>query len=127
MRRTFLYAKLHQARVTQADLEYEGSFSIDEELLEVSGICENEQVHVLNIDNGQRFVTYAIRAARYSRTMGANGACAHLVSPGDRVIICAYAELLPEEIPGFQPKILFLDADNNYRVKATSISEAVET
>ncbi len=117
MKRTFLFAKLHQAKVTQADLHYEGSFSIDEELLDVSGIHENEQIHVLNITNGHRFITYAIKAPKYSRIMGANGACAHLVSPGDRVIICAYAELDSKEIEYFEPKVLFLDENNNYRIK----------
>lgn len=117
MKRYFLYAKLHQAKVTQADLYYEGSFSIDEELLEKSNIKENEQIHVLNINNGNRFVTYAIKAPYGSRMMGANGACAHLVSPGDRVIICAYAELENHEIPNFEPTVLFLDEENNYRFK----------
>jgi len=117
MKRVFLHAKLHQAAVTQADLNYEGSFSIDAELLEAVGIYENEQIHVLNITNGQRFVTYAIKAPKYSRTMGANGACARLVVPGDRVIICAYAELDITDITDFKPKILFLDAQNNYSIK----------
>lgn len=117
MKRIFLHAKLHQAMVTQADLNYEGSFSIDAELLDASGIYENEQIHVLNITNGARFVTYAITAPKYSRTMGANGACARLVAPGDRVIICAYAELETTEIKNFEPKVLFLDEHNNYTVK----------
>ncbi len=113
MRRTFLFAKLHNARVTQADLNYEGSFAIDEALLEVSGIREHEQIHVLNITNGHRFVTYAIKAPPGSHTMGANGACAHLVRPGDRVIICAYVELDDHEIDQFKPKVLLLDENNS--------------
>lgn len=117
MKRIFLYAKLHRAMVTQADLHYEGSFSIDEELLIESGIKENEQIHVLNIDNGNRFITYAIKAPYQSRMMCANGACAHLVKPGHRVIICAYAELNEKQIEHFEPKVLFLDEHNNYRIK----------
>lgn len=118
MKRKFLYAKLHQATVTQADLYYEGSFSIDGELLEVSGILENEQIHVLNINNGNRFITYAIKAPNGSKIIGANGACAHLVNPGDRVIICSYAELETHEQINFQPTILFLDESNNYQIKS---------
>lgn len=117
MKRTFLFAKLHQATVTQADLNYEGSFGIDQELLDMSGILENEQIHVLNITRGTRFVTYAIKAPYGSRTMCANGACAHLVAVGDRVIICSYAELASNEIADFSPKVLFLDEQNNYRIK----------
>lgn len=121
MQRTFLYAKLHQAKVTSADLHYEGSFSIDEELLLQSGILENEQIHVLNINNGNRFITYAIKAPYGSRIMAANGACAHLVEIGHRVIICTYAEMTPVEFKNFQPTVLFLDEDNNYRFKNKNI------
>jgi aspartate 1-decarboxylase len=117
MKRTFLYAKLHGARVTQADLHYEGSFSIDEELLIKSGIRENEQIHVLNISNGKRFVTYAIKAPHGSRKMCANGACAHLVNLQDSVIICAYAELDAAEIDTFKPMVLLLNEKNDYIVK----------
>lgn len=118
MNRTFLYAKLHQARVTHADLHYEGSFAIDEEILEASTILENEQIHVYNIDNASRFTTYAIKAERGSRIMGANGACAHLVKPGNRVIICAYATMALSEYHTLKPMILFLDEKNNYIQKA---------
>jgi aspartate 1-decarboxylase len=117
MKRTFLYAKLHQARVTHADPDYEGSFAIDAEILEASAILQNEQIHVYNIDNANRFVTYAIRAPRGSKLMGANGACAHLVSPGDRVIICSYAEMEELEWKNHTPKVLFLDENNNFTEK----------
>lgn len=117
MRRHFLIAKLHQARVTQADLEYEGSFGIDGEILDAAGILENEVVHVYNIDQGTRFSTYAIREPRGSRCMQANGACAHLVRPGDRVIICVYADMEENEWSIFKPTVLFLDEANNYRFK----------
>ena len=121
MKRTFLYAKLHQACVTQADLHYEGSFAIDEELLEASGILKNEQIQVYNITNAQRFTTYAIKAPRGSRIMAANGACARLVSPGDRVIICAYAELEAHEWSHFSPTVICLDEKNN---PVTAMQEA---
>jgi len=117
MKRTFLHAKLHRAVVTQADLNYEGSFSIDEELLLCSGIVENEQIHVLNVTNGNRFVTYAIKASYGSRKMCANGACAHLVNVGDIVIICTYAELGDKEIEHFKPTVLLLNERNDYVLK----------
>jgi aspartate 1-decarboxylase len=120
MKRTFLFAKLHQARVTHADLDYEGSFAIDKNILEASSILENEQIQVYNIDNANRFVTYAIAAPRGSKMMCANGACAHLVTKGDRVIICSYATMEEHEWKQHTPKILFLDEDNNYSVKALS-------
>lgn len=121
MKRTFLYAKLHQARVTHADPDYEGSFAIDEEILEASSILKNEQIHVYNIDNANRFTTYAIQAPRGSRMMGANGACAHLVRPGDRVIICSFAVMEENEWKTFQPKILFLDKNNNFTQKILDV------
>lgn len=120
MLRTFLISKLHQARITHADLEYEGSCGIDSEILEAAGILENEVVHIYNIDNGSRFSTYAIREPAKSRTIKANGACAHLVSPGDRVIICVYASLTEEEWKAHQPTILFLDEKNDFRYKQLS-------
>lgn len=113
MKKIFLYAKIHQACVTHADLNYEGSFAIDEEILEASTILENEQIHVYNINNGARFITYAIKAKRYSKIMGANGACARLVSPEDRVIICAYAMMDEHEWKGFRPNVLHMDKQNN--------------
>ncbi len=117
MKRTFLYAKIHQARVTHADLNYEGSFAIDEDILTASSILENEQIQIYNLDNAARFTTYAIRAEKGSRIMGANGACAHLVKPGDRVIICAYASMTIDEYKKFKPTVLFMDEENNYSLK----------
>lgn len=117
MNRTFLYAKIHQARVTHADINYEGSFAIDADILAAARILENEQIQVYNIDNAARFTTYAIRAEPGSRMMGANGACAHLVKPGDRVIICAYASMQIEEYTKFKPTILFMDEKNHYSHK----------
>jgi aspartate 1-decarboxylase len=117
MQRIFLYAKIHQARVTHADLNYEGSLSIDQELLQASHILENEQIQIYNIDNAARLTTYAISAPHGSRIIGANGACAHLVRPGHRIIICAFASMEPHEWENFSPTVLFLDEKNNFSVK----------
>lgn len=109
---TLLKAKLHRATVTQADLEYEGSITIDEDLMDASGIIENEQVDVLDITNGARLTTYALRGERGSGVIGINGAAAHLVKEGDLVIICAYASMDAEKAKTFQPTNLLLDKEN---------------
>ncbi|MCB1592421.1 MAG: aspartate 1-decarboxylase [Alphaproteobacteria bacterium] len=112
---TMLKAKLHRATVTRADLDYEGSITIDLDLLEQAGILPHEQVDVLDITNGARLTTYAIPGPRASGEIGINGAAAHLVSPGDLVIICAYAQMDAQEARNFEPEILVLDEKN--RVK----------
>jgi aspartate 1-decarboxylase len=109
---TLLKAKLHRATVTQADLDYVGSISIDAALLEESGILPNEQVDVLDITNGARLTTYAIEAPAGSGTIGINGAAAHLVSPGDRVIIVAYAQMDAAEAREFRPRVLQIGDGN---------------
>ena len=126
MRRKFLLSKLHSARVTGADLHYEGSFGIDAELMEAAGILPNEQVHVYNVNNGERFSTYAISEKRGSRIMCANGACAHKVSIGDQVIICTYAELDEKEYFNFSPTVLILDEFNNFAFKAAGEIEVAD-
>ena len=93
MQLTMLKAKIHRARVTQCDMNYEGSISIDQNWLDEVGILPNEQVDVLNINTGARFTTYAISADRGSKTIGINGAAARLVQPDDLVIILAYAQM----------------------------------
>ena len=93
MQLTMLKAKIHRARVTQCDMNYEGSISIDQDWLDEAGILPNEQVDVLNINTGARFTTYAISAGRGSRTIGINGAAARLAQPDDLVIILAYAQI----------------------------------
>ena len=118
MQITLLKSKLHQARVTHAELEYEGSCAIDADLLNAAGIHEYEQIQIYNLNNGERFTTYAIRAQAGSRIISINGAAAHRANPGDRVIICAYAELAQHEVAGFKPRLVYLDADNN--IKRTS-------
>ncbi len=109
---TLLKAKLHQARVTHAELEYEGSCAIDAVLLDAAGILEYEQIQVYNLANGERFTTYAIQAEPGSGIISMNGAAAHKAAPGDRVIICAYAQLGAAEARRFKPRLVYLDAGN---------------
>ncbi len=110
---TMLKAKLHRARVTHSELEYEGSCAIDGHLLEISGIREYEQIEIYNASNGERFTTYAIRAEDESGIISVNGAAAHRADPGDIVIICAYVGLNQQELAGFKPKLVYLDKNNH--------------
>ena len=110
---TVLRSKIHTATVTQTDLHYEGSISIDVELLEKAGMLPHEQVDVLNINTGQRFTTYTIEAERGSKIIGINGAAARLAEVGDKCIIIAYCHLDIEEARTHQPKILLVGDDNN--------------
>jgi aspartate 1-decarboxylase len=112
MQYTLLKAKLHHARVTHSELEYEGSCAIDGKLLDMAGIREYEQIHIYNLNNGERFTTYAIRAAESSGIISVNGAAAHKASPGDRVIIAAYAILNAHELANFHPNLVYLDQHN---------------
>jgi aspartate 1-decarboxylase len=109
---TLLKAKLHHARVTQSELEYEGSCAIDGDLLDAARIREYEQIHIYNLNNGERFITYAIRAPGGSGVISVNGAAARKASPGDRIIICSYTMLAAEEAAGFQPTLVYLDKQN---------------
>ena len=109
---TMLKAKLHRATVTEADLNYVGSITIDSALMEQAGILPNEQVDVLDITNGARLTTYAIEAPPGSGTIGINGAAAHLVKPGDLVIVVAYAQMDEREARAHTPRVLQLDAQN---------------
>jgi aspartate 1-decarboxylase len=112
MLRTLLKSKLHRATVTHCELHYIGSCAIDEELLAAADIVENEQVHIWNINNGERFVTYAIPAPRGSGTISLNGSAARRASVGDLVIIAAFAQLNNQEMAGFKPRVVFMDQDN---------------
>ena len=107
MQLTMLKAKIHRARVTQCDMSYEGSITIDQDWLDEVGILPNEQVDVLNINTGARFTTYAISADRGSKTIGINGAAARLVQPDDLVIILAYAQMDEAEARAHNP-VVFL-------------------
>ncbi len=118
MRLTLLKAKLHQARVTHSELEYEGSCAIDGRLLDTARIHEYEQIQIYNLANGERFTTYAIRAEAGSGIVSVNGAAAHKAKPGDRVIICAYADLEEREIARCKPTLVYLDKSN--RIVRTS-------
>lgn len=109
---TMLKAKLHQAKVTHSELHYDGSCAIDGLLLDLSGIREYEQIDIYNITNGERFTTYAIRASEGSGIISVNGAAAHKASPGDRVIICAYAGYTSQELASYKPKLIYLDESN---------------
>lgn len=112
MQLTMMKAKLHRASVTRADLHYEGSISIDADLLDASGILPNEQVDVLNINTGARFTTYAIVAPRGSKTFGINGAAARLAQVGDRIIVVAYAAMSAEAARQHVPTVVLLDEHN---------------
>ena len=112
---TLMKAKIHRATVTQADLEYEGSITVDQSLLQEAGILPYEQVHVYDINNGNRFVTYAIEAPAQSGTICVNGAAARLVHAGDRLIIVTYAQMSDVEAKGFKPRVLLMDEGNRIK------------
>lgn len=117
MRLTMMKCKLHRAVVTQADLHYEGSISIDRDYLDAAGILPYEQVDVLNINNGERFTTYAIEAPRGSRTFGINGAAARLAQVGDRIIVVAYADMDANEAEQHDPAVVLFDEHNQVIAK----------
>jgi aspartate 1-decarboxylase len=109
---TLLKCKLHRVTVTECDLHYEGSISIDRNLIEAAGLLINERVEVYNIDNGERFATYVIEGKRGSGIIGLNGAAARKACVGDRVIICAYCQMSEEEGRKFKPKVVLADDKN---------------
>ena len=112
MLRTMLKSKIHRATVTQADLHYVGSVTIDADLMDAADLLEGEQVTIVDIDNGNRLITYAITGARGSGVIGINGAAAHLIHPGDLVILIAYATVEDAEARSYQPRVVFVDAEN---------------
>lgn len=121
MQHMMLKTKLHRARVTHAELEYEGSCAIDSDLLEAAGIHEYEQIHIYNINNGERFTTYAIRAEAGSGVISINGAAARKASVNDLVIICAYVGVEQEALAEFKPNLIYVDADNRIVRRSDSI------
>jgi aspartate 1-decarboxylase len=123
MQLTLLKGKIHRATVTQCDLNYEGSISVDAALLERAGILAHEQVDVLNINNGERFTTYAIPAPAGSGTIGINGAAARLAQEGDLVIIVAYARMEEAEAKSFTPRVLLVDANNRPQAPSLRLLE----
>ena len=112
MIRTMMKSKIHRATVTQADLHYVGSVTVDLDLLDAANLLPGELVHIVDIDNGNRLETYTIAGERGSGVIGINGAAAHLVHPGDLVILIAYAQLEDAEARRFVPDVVFVDADN---------------
>jgi aspartate 1-decarboxylase len=112
MHLNMLKAKIHRATVTHAELHYEGSIAIDGLLLDAAGIREYEQIHAWNIENGERFVTYALRAEEGSGIISVNGSAAHRAQPGHLIIIAAFAQLAEAELAQFKPTLVYVDADN---------------
>ena len=109
---TMLKGKIHRATVVQAALDYVGSITIDEALMEASGISEYEQVQIVDVNNGQRFETYVIAGERNSGMICLNGAAARMVQVGDKIIIMCYCGMSPDEMEGYAPKVVFVDDDN---------------
>ena len=112
MQRFMLYAKIHRATVTQADLNYVGSVTVDRLLLEAAGLLPGERVDIVDVTNGNRLTTYVIEGEAGSGTICINGAAAHLIQPGDIVILIAYAGMDDAEARSFVPKVVFVDHDN---------------
>lgn len=110
---TMFKGKLHRLTVTEADLYYEGSITLDQELMDAATLLPYERVQVVNVNNGARLETYTIPAARGSRTVCLNGPAARLCAPGDQIIVIAYADMTPEEARGHRPRVVLVDADNN--------------
>lgn len=109
---TMLKAKIHRATVTQAELDYVGSITVDMDLLEQAGILEYEKVQIVDVNNGSRFKTYTIAGERGSGVMCLNGAAARMVQTGDKIILMAYAQVTPEEASELRPTVLFVDEKN---------------
>jgi len=112
MERMMLKGKIHRATVTDANLDYEGSITVDQKLMEAADIIQFEQVHIYNVSNGNRFETYCIEGPPGSGTICLNGAAARMVSRGDLVIIAAYGLMNAEEIKSHKPKLVYVDAQN---------------
>ncbi len=112
MQRTLLKSKLHRVTVTRTELHYEGSCAVDEGLLEAADLHEYERVDIYNVNTGQRFSTYVVKAPRDSGTVCVMGAAARLASPGDRLIVAAFAVLDEAELPGFKPRVVLVDEKN---------------
>ena len=109
---TMLKANIHRATVTQAELDYVGSITVDMDLLEQAGILEYEKVQIVDVNNGSRFETYTIAGERGSGVMCLNGAAARMVQTGDKIILMAYAQVTPEEASELRPTVLFVDEKN---------------
>jgi len=125
MKINLLKSKIHRATVTDANLDYEGSIGIDSALMEAAGIIEYEKVQVLNITNGNRLETYAIKESPSTGIICMNGAAAHLVNTGDIIIIVSYCSLNEKELPDFKPTIVLVDKNNNIKKMSHSINHSL--
>jgi aspartate 1-decarboxylase len=123
MKIKMLYSKIHRATVTDANLDYVGSITIDEELMEEANLLVGQKVDVVNINNGERFSTYVIKGERGKRDICLNGAAARKVHPGDKIIIIAYASMTPEEAENFKPSVLIVNENNDIIEKNTYLQE----
>ena len=112
MYRTLLKSKIHRASATHCELHYEGSCAIDEDLLDAANLVANEQVHIWNINNGERFITYAIKGERGSGMVSVNGSAARRASAGDLLIIAAFAQVHEDQVATHEPQLVFVDANN---------------
>ena len=125
MQRTMLKSKIHRATVTQADLHYVGSVTVDEDLLDAADLLPGELVHIVDITNGARLETYTIAGPRGSGVIGINGAAARLVQPGDLVILIGYGQMETAEARTFRPSVVFVDADNRVTGTGDDPAEAL--
>ena len=125
MLRTMMKSKIHRATVTQADLNYVGSVTVEEDLLDAADLLPGELVHIVDVTNGARLETYTIKGERGSGVIGINGAAARLVAPGDIVILIAYAQLETAEARELQPSVVFVDAENRVTGTGSDPAEAL--
>src|SRR6476646_8120027 len=123
MQRVMLKSKIHRATVTDCDLHYVGSITVDPDLLEAADILEHEQVHVVDVDNGARFETYTIAGQRGSGEIKVNGAAARLVHTGDTVIVISYASYSEDELASYEPRVVHVDADNSIVTVDDAVAE----
>lgn len=123
MFRTLLKSKIHRATTTHCELHYEGSCAIDEDLLEAAHLVENEQIHIWNINNGERFITYAIKGQRGTGMISVNGSAARRAAVGDLLIIASFAQVHEDEVAAHEPELVFVDGKN----KQTALRHHVPT
>ena len=123
MNRTMLKSKIHRCRITDSDLHYVGSITVDEDLLDAADMREFEQVHVVDVDNGARFETYTIAGRRGSGEIKVNGAAARLVHTGDTVIVISYASYDEAELSSYEPRVVHVDADNSIVTVDDAVAE----
>ncbi|MBI4003742.1 MAG: aspartate 1-decarboxylase [Candidatus Omnitrophica bacterium] len=125
MLRTVCKSKIHRATVTDANVEYPGSLTVDADLMKAADLLPYEQVHVVDVTNGARLVTYCIEGAPGSGTVCVNGAAARLVAPGDKIIVISYVQLEPSELDSFAPKIVTVDERNRILQVVTEVSQLI--